>query len=82
MGAVVFGEGPMWHFLFADAAPNSYRDVLASDQKRLAAFDTELIRQGVFVLPGTRRFVSSAHGEDELALTLDAFDRACRAMKG
>ncbi|WP_270936233.1 aspartate aminotransferase family protein [Falsiroseomonas oryzae] len=81
MGAVVFGEGPMWHFLFTDRAPVTYRDVLESDQKKLAAFDTELIRQGIFVLPGTRRFVAATHTEEDLAVTFEAFDRACRAFK-
>ncbi len=78
---VVFGDGPMWHFLFADRVPQTYRDIVASDQKALARFDTELIRQGIFVLPGTRRFVSITHTDADLQDTFEAFDRACRAFK-
>ena len=81
MGVVVFGEGPMWHFLFSDKVPQNYRDILASDTKKLIRFDVELIRQGIFVLPGNRRFVSIAHTDRDLAETFDAFDRACRAFK-
>ena len=81
MGVTVFGEGPMWHFLFADRVQENYRDILASDGRKLVAFDVELIRQGIFVLPGNRRFVSSAHGDRDLEDTFDAFDRACRAFK-
>ena len=80
MGVVVFGDGPMWHFLFADRVPQNYRDILASDQKSLARFDAELIRQGIFVLPGNRRFVSICHTEYDLQDTFEAFDRACRAF--
>ena len=50
MGLVVFGEGPMWHFLFADRPPVNYGDILRSDMKRQAALETEMIRQGLFVL--------------------------------
>jgi glutamate-1-semialdehyde 2,1-aminomutase len=81
MGVTVFGDGPMWHFLFTDRVPQNYRDILASDNRKLATFDVELIRQGIFVLPGNRRFVSIAHGHRELEDTFEAFDRACRAFK-
>jgi len=80
MGVVVFGNGPMWHFLFADREPENYRDILASDTKKLVRFDVELIRQGIFVLPGNRRFVSIAHTDRDLEDTFEAFDRACRAF--
>jgi glutamate-1-semialdehyde aminotransferase len=55
--------------------------MLASDLPRQAAFDTELLRQGIFVMPNTRRFVSICHDADGLALTLEAADRACIAFK-
>ena len=80
MSVVVFGEGPMWHFLFADRPPEDYRDILASDTKKLVRFDVELIRQGIFVLPGNRRFVSIAHTDRDLDDTFEAFDRACGAF--
>ena len=31
MGLTVFGEEPMWHFLFADRVPVNYGDILRSD---------------------------------------------------
>ena len=37
-GVIVFGEGPMWHSLFADRAPEIYRDP-RSDNKKLIRFD-------------------------------------------
>jgi glutamate-1-semialdehyde 2,1-aminomutase len=81
MGLTVFGEGPMWHFLFADKPPVNYGDILRTDMKRQAALETEMIRQGIFVLPNNRRFISITHTEDDLAQTFDAFDRACRALR-
>ena len=81
LGLTVFGEGPMWHFLFADRPPVNYADILRTDLKRQAALEVELLRQGVFVLPNNRRFISITHTDDDLAQTFEAFDRACRAFK-
>jgi glutamate-1-semialdehyde aminotransferase len=53
---------------------------MASDTKKLVRFDVELIRQGIFVLPGNRRFVSIAHTDRDLDETFDAFNRACHAF--
>jgi glutamate-1-semialdehyde 2,1-aminomutase len=81
MGVTVFGDGPMWHFLFAEKEPTNYRHIMAADQKKQVAFDTELIREGIFVLPANRRFVSSAHTDEDLEMTIAAFDRVCRKLK-
>ncbi|GJD52527.1 Glutamate-1-semialdehyde 2,1-aminomutase [Methylobacterium crusticola] len=80
MGVVVFGEGPMWHFLFADEAPSNYRDIRRSDLGKLRRFEAEMIRNGLFVLPNNRRFVSIAHTDDDLAATFAAIDHCCRAL--
>lgn len=81
MGLLVFGEGPMWHMLFTDKAPRNWRDIIATDTKKLAAFEAEMIRQGLFVLPNNRRFISIRHTADDLEATFEAADRACRAFK-
>ncbi|MEM8853815.1 MAG: aminotransferase class III-fold pyridoxal phosphate-dependent enzyme [Pseudomonadota bacterium] len=79
--AICFGHGPMWHMLFTERVPHNYHGVIASDRKALMAFDTELIRAGVFVLPGNRRFVSLAHDERAIEDSAAAFAKACRAYK-
>ena len=77
---LVFGYGPMWHMLFTDREPTSYADVLKADGASLMRLERELIRQGLFVLPGNRRFVSIAHTERDLEDTMPAIDAACRAF--
>ena len=54
---------------------------MASDGAALVRLDHELIRQGLFVLPGTRRFVSTEHGDAEIEDTARALDRACRRFR-
>jgi glutamate-1-semialdehyde 2,1-aminomutase len=79
--AKIVGYGPLWHLLFgAKGEPRDYGDIRASDGKKLQAFDMELIRQGFFVLPGNRRFVSLAHTEQDLEASFAAFDAACRKL--
>ena len=81
LGVVVFGDGPMWHMLFTNKIPRDFHDIMAADGKKLAAFDAEMIRQGIFVLPSNRRFVSLAHTDLDLEDTFAAVDAACRAFK-
>ncbi|GGF50237.1 aspartate aminotransferase family protein [Azorhizobium oxalatiphilum] len=81
MGITVFGEGPMWHALFSDKVPQNYRDTAATDLKKLAAFECEMFRNGIFLLPNNRRFISITHTDAELEQTFAAADRACRTFK-
>jgi len=76
--AVIVGIGSLWHVLFTGRQPVNHADVMAADAARGRAFDTALIREGIFVIPGTRRLVSAAHGPDEMEATVAAFDRVCR----
>jgi glutamate-1-semialdehyde 2,1-aminomutase len=80
MGILVFGEGPMWHMLFTDKVPQCWGDILASDLRKQAAMEIELLRAGLFVLPQNRRFISIRHTDDDLDATFEAADRACRAF--
>ena len=79
--AIVDTVGSLWHIMHAARPPRSYTDVLASDRAANVAFDTALMREGINVLPGLRRFVSSAHTDDDFAATVDAVDRACKTME-
>ena len=74
--------GSMWQVLHLSESPASYTDILASNRAANTAFDVELLRQGVNVIPGLRRFVSSAHTDADFEATIGAIDRACRTTKG
>ncbi len=78
--AIVAHVGSLWQVLHIDAPPTSYTDLLASDRAANVAFDTELMRRGINVIPGLRRFVSSAHTDEDFEKTLQAVADACRAM--
>lgn len=80
--AIVETIGSIWQVLHMGSSPRTYTDFLAADRVANTALDIELMRNGVNVIPGLRRFVSSAHTEDDFDQTLSAFERACRAVKG
>ncbi len=75
--ALALHVGSLWQILFVDAAPRDYADVAAGDGAAMRRFDIELIRRGQFLLPGVRRFVSTAHTDADLDATVEAIDDAC-----
>ena len=81
LNVLVFGEGPMWHMLFIETEPTNWRELLLADAKKMSLFEAELLHQGIFVLPGNRRFISIKHSEDDLEATFEATKRACKALK-
>ena len=46
----------------------------------MRALDLELLKQGIYVLPGVRRFVAAVNTDEDLELTIKALDTACRSV--
>jgi glutamate-1-semialdehyde 2,1-aminomutase len=78
--AIVSNTGSLWQILFMKDNPENHSDMLASDQPAMRRLDTELMKQGQYVLPGVRRFVSTVHDDRDLDDTLKGLDMACRAF--
>ncbi len=78
--ALAIGEASLWQIMFIDRAPASHADVMNSDGARTRALDIAQMKQGLFVLPGVRRFVSAVHTGQEFEDTVKALDAACRAV--
>lgn len=76
--AIAEHTGSLWQILFMDKTPRNQADVLASDQASMRRLDTLLMKQGQYVLPGVRRFVSTVHTAQDLEETLRGLDAACR----
>ena len=75
--AVTSGSGPVFSVHFGlQAPPRNYRDTLAADATRYAAFRLGLLERGVYVLPDGRWYVGAVHGDTELALATAAIDAA------
>ncbi len=46
----------------------------------MRALDVELLRRGVYVLPGVRRFVAAVNTDRDIEETAQALDGACQAL--
>jgi glutamate-1-semialdehyde 2,1-aminomutase len=57
--AIAEHTGSLWQILFMDKTPRNLADIMASDQASMRRLDTLLMKQGQYVLPGVRRFVSA-----------------------
>lgn len=73
-------EGGMFGFFFASELPQNYPAVLATDKERFNRFFHRMLDGGVYLAPALYEagFVSAAHGEAEIAATIEAARRALR----
>jgi glutamate-1-semialdehyde 2,1-aminomutase len=78
---VSYGVGSFWNVLFRDGIPASHADMMAGDMASSREFDFELVRQGLYVLPINRRYLSLAHDDAIVEETLRRVDAACRVWK-
>ena len=76
------GDGPIVQPLFVDPARaiRNDRDLADADGKRAVRLGHELIRRGVFVIPGAKMYLSLAHTDADLDRTVQAFDDALGAL--
>lgn len=80
LGIRVIGSESWWQFFSGSHEPHDYADFLASDMSKTESLDLALSREGVFVMPNTRRFISAAHTNEDLEESVLALDAACRAI--
>ena len=59
---------------------DTFDDFLASDQVRYGDLIVELLRRGIFTLPGGRWYLSTAHTDEHIDRTVDAFEQSLRAL--
>jgi glutamate-1-semialdehyde 2,1-aminomutase len=73
-------EGGMFGFFFAPELPQQYTAVMATDRERFNAFFHAMLGRGVYFAPALYEagFVSSAHGQADIAATVAAAHEALR----
>jgi glutamate-1-semialdehyde 2,1-aminomutase len=70
--------GSMWTPFFTDRPVRSWDDAAPADTRRYAAFFRAMLARGVLLAPSAFEcaFLSAAHGEAEIALTIEAARRS------
>ena len=73
-------EGGMFGFFFADALPQNYGVVMATDKERFNRFFHAMLDRGVYLAPALYEagFVSAAHSAADIAATVQAAGEALR----
>lgn len=71
--AQVVGESTVFDVVFTDRPVTDYRALLTADDRRLRAFNAACLRHGI-VKGAQKLYVSLAHTDEDVALTLRAFD--------
>ncbi len=76
------GEGPIAQPVFIDPAQPIIQemDLKMADGKRATRLGLELIRRGIFVVPGAKMYLSLAHSDADIEATLRAFAEALKAV--
>jgi glutamate-1-semialdehyde 2,1-aminomutase len=78
--AKAIGNASFWQIVFMEKPPASFADFIRSDMARTRALDLAQMKNGLYVLPGVRRFVSAVHTDGDFEETARALDAACRAV--
>ena len=76
----VIGDGPVLQVFFTEDPLRTYADCLKADAGAAKAFGTEMIREGIFVNPGGKLYLSLAHTRADVDLTLEAARRSLQTM--
>jgi glutamate-1-semialdehyde 2,1-aminomutase len=71
--------GSVVQALIGVAAASSFEQFLAADQEFYDRLTVQMLRRGVFALPGGRWYISAAHTEQDIAETVDVFGEALAA---
>ena len=79
--ALAVGKGSLWQIVFMNKEPVNYADFIHSDMARTRELDRLQMMNGLYVLPGVRRFVSSVHTDQDFEETVRALDAACRSLR-
>jgi glutamate-1-semialdehyde 2,1-aminomutase len=73
---VITGESAVFHVSFMEREARCYRDLLVADACLYSDFAVALLDEGVLILPDGRWYVSTAHTDQVIDLTLAAVERA------
>ncbi len=76
-------QGGMFGFFFADALPQNYGVVMATDKARFNRFFHGMLQRGVYLAPALYEagFVSAAHTADDIAATVQAAGESFKALR-
>lgn len=78
----VLGDGPLLQICFTNPTTplRNHQDLLRTDRKKALDFGHELIRRGIYCMPGGKMYLSLAHTDDDIDRTLGIVREALTAL--
>ncbi len=76
----VVGTGSLWQIVVTDRPVRQAKDVWDADRRFVVAFQEALLDRLVFTLPENRAFTSTAHTDEDIAVTLEAASDALEVL--
>jgi glutamate-1-semialdehyde 2,1-aminomutase len=76
----VMNAGPTVDLWFIDRPVQSYPDTFHADRALARRFRLGLVERGVWAPPGHKMFLSLAHSDEDIALTLQAAEESMRSL--
>ena len=76
----MLGMSSILNFAFTKGKITNYRDVFKSDAQARMLFDLSMINKGVFLLPGSPAFISTAITKPDMARTLEVAESTIEYM--
>lgn len=80
-----YGLGGNWHVYFTDQEIVDYRSALSNDDNRSSTFQSEMLKQGIFMFQGGPFFchgTSYAHNEEDLNRIVHCAEKALDKIAG
>ena len=76
-------EGGMFGFFLMNELPQNYATVMTTDNAKFNALFHGLLERGVYIAPALYEagFVSAAHGDDDIAATIEAARQVFRMLR-
>ncbi|BEP50852.1 glutamate-1-semialdehyde 2,1-aminomutase [Variovorax sp. V116] len=76
-------EGGMFGFFLMNELPQNYATVMTTDNAKFNALFHGLLERGVYIAPALYEagFVSAAHGDDDIAATIEAARQVFRTLR-
>lgn len=77
----VVGHSSFFQVLFGEGAVTNYQQYMVTDRKAARAFGLELLKRGLYLNPGGKFYLSTAHTPAQLERTLDTAAQALVALR-
>ncbi|MEM3845088.1 MAG: aspartate aminotransferase family protein, partial [Candidatus Parvarchaeota archaeon] len=77
---VVYGEGGIVNYTIGRKRVKTYRDLLKSDLNFRKKIDNEMLKRGVYLVPGSRFSLSISHTSYDIDKTIESLEESLKSI--